>query len=109
MSPRKEILNIDNICALIRTCGEVGVKEVSFGRLHVVFGRKDQDTQASSPNLPDKALSEQSQSIEQRAFEQDEISTKDDQLAELVITDPLEYERLVASGDLENGDQAEDH
>jgi hypothetical protein len=58
---------------------------------------------APGPAIPDSAPEEvtrEQQAIEKLALEKEEILTREGQIAELLLTDPAEAERLMEIGDL---------
>lgn len=86
-----------------------GVTELEFRGLHVKFsGTAERGTPsmplAPNPQPPVKDLTdEQHQKLSLAALELDELQTREDQLAEALITDPLRYEELMRNGDLTDG------
>lgn len=54
------------------------------------------------PTIPDAEMSdEQRKHLEKLGLMQDEILTKQQQLDQMLIEDPAEFEHLIAQGDLE--------
>jgi hypothetical protein len=103
----KTTLDASDICAILKACGEHGVAELKFGDLQVVFPPKWGSWPGQRPLTPasssDNALSEaQTSIVAAETLEKEAISLKEDQLAELLLTDPLEYERLESEGELFN-------
>jgi hypothetical protein len=103
--PTKCALSAQEICDIIRACGEQGVAELKFGDLQVVFPPKWGSWPGQKPlsfaSSSEAALSEaQTTQIAAETLEKEAISLKEDQLAELALTDPLEYERLLSEGEL---------
>ena len=93
-------VSVEDLSKLIETCAKSGVSEFAFGELKIQFGR----TPAPGPAIPDQApenvILEQKQ-VEESALLKEEILTKEEQIAELLISDPLSAEELMAEGVLE--------
>lgn len=113
MSPdTKTVFNVEQVCAIISKCAESGVTELKFGDLHVSFQPKsEQTTQAATWARPahhsDTEISEELlRQTDKERLEQDERRFREEQLAEMMLTDPLAYEELLASGELEDRDEA---
>lgn len=103
-------LSGEELCRLIDTCAKKGVVELKYGPLHVSFGLK-QAKATPGPTIP--APSPQYIQVEQdkahaEAIEHEEIVTREEQIAELLITDPLGAEEMLVRGQLEPEDKVED-
>lgn len=104
------------ICAIIEACAKNGVALLKFGNLEIQRGPTAQLSENSEApaslappaplqNIPvaemtDKQHTEQNE----KALLQEEFNTREEQIAELLITDPLAAEKLIALGDLEDAD-----
>lgn len=104
-------LTIAELCDLIRECHASDVKHIRFGTLDISFGMKPQwgtaPLRETSP--PVAAISgltpgQPGEYVNEESLLKDELALKEDQLAEMMITDPLEYERLLTEGELVNED-----
>jgi hypothetical protein len=103
-------LTTDEICGLIKVCASNGVTSFKLGPLEVSFGLKPQEAIAPwrEQSPPVVEASGQPPEDSQAAYSseevllRDELSTRQDQLAEMLVTDPLEYERLISEGELTN-------
>lgn len=111
----KLLLNTDDVCSIIKACGEHKVAELKFGGLYLKFdnptgvmvGKDFQISQSVPQSHPDTEISErQAKQIEQEVIAVAEIQTKEDRLAQMMLEDPAEYERLLQSGELEDNAQA---
>lgn len=96
-------MEIDKLCALIKTCGESGVSEISFDTLHVKFAPTPPATKREVVTF-----AEADPLQEQHAILKDTLSLREDDLAMKLITDPAEYERLLVAGELESGEGVHD-
>jgi hypothetical protein len=80
--PTKRFLKPDEICGLIKACGEFGVAELKFGDLHVTFRPKSDETVAPGwrpfiANSADTAISEaQLTDDKAKALERDEAALR---------------------------------
>lgn len=90
---KRNNLSAVDVCSLIKACSESGVIELTFGDLHISFVPKAIGTP------PAQAIA----GLNQPDIEQIEIAVKTDQLDHMLVEDPVEYERLRASGELTDG------
>lgn len=88
-----------DICSIVSQCGESGVAEFTLGRLKVTF--KSTRLKLEEPIYSEIPESQQEAVIEE-VTERDEIAHKEALLAQMEIEDPVEFERLMTSGDLMN-------
>lgn len=104
--------NATEICKIIVTCRRAGVSSLKLGPLEVEFGAR------SAPPLPDPALQvhigavpppaaqvpeqtiQAQREIEKLSLEEQGIQTREEQVAELLVTDPLLAEDLMMMGEL---------
>jgi hypothetical protein len=99
-------LSGDEICKIIEVCSKRGVSQLKLGPLSLdfqAFQPTRQKPVAPGPAIPDSAPEEvtrEQQAIEKLALEKEEILTREGQIAELLLTDPAEAERLMEIGDL---------
>lgn len=117
----KRPLSSEEACLIIETSAKAGVTELKFGDLHVRFGKPAEQIvgmtivdpypvhQApQSPSVKD-LTEEQHQNQTKQAIEAEEIRTREDQLARLLVEDPEAYEKLLRDGELTDAvDDADD-
>ena len=110
-SRKNNVLNASDICCIIEACGKAKVSELGFAGLRLTFGwtakeeaEKTKDTPA--PHLSERVVSEASKIAEQ-TLQRDEIITKEDLVQQLLIEDPLAYERFIIGEELEDQDVGE--
>jgi hypothetical protein len=105
----KRDLSAQDICALIKACGEYGVAQLKLGDLELAFTSQTERSwlhQARHAptlhsHLPEAAISEAHPNEQnEHSLEQAELALKNDQLAELLLTDPAAYEEAVLREDL---------
>ena len=69
------------------------------------FAHGPQGWQRVQPTQPEAEISdEQQQQLAEKSFDADEIRAKQDQLDQMLIEDPHEFEKLMASNELEDED-----
>lgn len=106
------ILTASEICQIIVACKENGVVRLKVGDLKVVFGSKpiDLENSASEQPKPGETVSDTADlvpiHISENQIDKDLEKERDD-IADLLISDPLEYERALAAGELVDVDKGE--
>lgn len=107
----KRALSSQEICHIIELCAKVGVRELRFHGLYVVFGTQFKNSDLTRPaaahqSQSDTEISEsQHEKQSQAALEADEISLREDRLAQMFIENPLQAEKLLMNGELELDDE----
>lgn len=89
------------IAAILKSCKDSGVSELRLAELHVRFGRsaETQPFDGQDATLPGKTMPEPDHDKQnQAALEAEELSTREQQIAELEINDPLGAQRLIQQG-----------
>lgn len=119
---QNNLLTSDEVCSILKACAESKVRELKFGGLYVSFGPQALEEQihimlppaASEPVAPTSApppvaeMTEAQHTIQtSESLAQAEIEAKEDQLALLAIENPVEFERQLMNGELEDGPSAE--
>jgi hypothetical protein len=104
------------ISSIIELCARANVRKLSYCGLHLEFGEPTDVIRSASPPVVSEptratvpALTEEQhtkQTTESLANE--EARTKEDRLSIMMIEDPVEYERLVNSGELIDSSEDED-
>jgi len=99
-------MDLKEISDIIDLCKRAGVSKFSLGDLCLEFGRPTKSelsaTAASEQALSDEVhLRQTKESLELR-----ELRLRENQLEELLLTDPLKYEELILNGELVDGDEA---
>lgn len=103
------MLSGSEICKIINACAKKGVSKLQLGPLLVEFGQQNQ-TSAPSPvklAFPENVIQEQEKESK-NALEAEEINLREQQIAELQLTDPLKFEEMLESGQLEPGGDQDD-
>ena len=93
-------LQVKDICIIIDKCRKGCVEEFTYGPLHIRFGGTPEAiarTTAATPEIVDQIEKES-----KKAFIEDVIKYKQDQVDELKLTNPMLYEELLVRGDIEN-------
>lgn len=118
INPKIDLASI-NIALIIKACARHRVATLKFGDLEISFGPKVKTTRTGPtfleevPPSPSEAhveppvteITEQQQkNIARAALEQDELSLREQQFAELLVTDPEAAEQMLADGELDDVD-----
>lgn len=90
-------LTSDEICAIIKICGESGVQDISYKDLHVIFAGQQNNEKSSNHNSPGPVWNSLD---DKKSLAQLELDLMDDKLAEMQIVDPARFEELMANKDL---------
>lgn len=121
MPTAKNHLSAKEICDILAACERHGVSEMQFGDLSVKRGPKNpldlgvtasqaapapetgaQPTDTDSENAISEAKHDQ---LNQEALETDELLTREEEIAMLLITDPAKAEEMMRNGELEDADE----
>lgn len=99
----KEVLSAKEICSIIRAGASSRVKVLRYLGLEIQYSSDDVSVVTPStftgPLVP----------VSQETFEQNAHAAKKERLDLMMIEDPAEYERLLASGELEDDEQKEEN
>lgn len=93
-------LDVDDICRLLKVCARLGVREFKLDALTFSLGAEPIQHYLSP--TPSSATGK-SEIIEKEYVEAEELKLKETELAEMMLNDPLGYEKLIEQGDLEHG------
>ena len=103
---RSKELSAEEVCSILKACGEAQVSVLKFRNLYVKFGgpaeHQKNDLATVSPIIPETEISEQASNVSTEALLKEARLTKEERLALLQIEDPHEYEKLLFSGELED-------
>ena len=96
-------LTSNQIIDILKACKKAGVSEMKFGELSLSFGESHSKRHKKSP---DTEISDESRkAMVAQSLELEEINSREDELAEMLLTDPVKYEALLMDGGLENAGQ----
>lgn len=112
--------NAADVCKIIGACREAGVSELKCGPLEVRFSPAESLSPSTAspakllmgaaPNnageVPEETIRAQ-QRAETASLEQQELELKEQQVAEMILSNPLEAEELLMAGELELGGERE--
>lgn len=109
----KASLTVDEVCRILDASARTGVSLLKLGDLHVEFGRKEPEpSRVPSPLRPDAIPAAEMAVLQlkeqNRSTELDELQLREDQIAELLLTDPLAAEEMIRNGDLEETNAGSD-
>jgi len=96
-------LTVKGMCSIIRTSGNAGVKRLVLpGTCIIEFtGKADSPAIESSDVQPDEENTQQIEMFAQEAIEQEELKAKEAYMDLMDIEDPVGFDALVSSGELE--------
>lgn len=102
---KKTSLSCRDVCDIIKVSAKAGVYKLKFKDLHIEFGRPTEGV--NSPVQQNIAINpvvdltgEQHYQQTKNAVEADEVSLREEQLARLLVEDPVKYEELLRDGEL---------
>ncbi len=110
---KENALSSRDVCEILSACAANKVSVLKFGDLYVRFGPsaeelattaivEAQEHAANSKTNSDKEISESDhERINREGLEVEELRTREQQLAELQITDPLAAEEMLMNEELE--------
>ncbi len=107
---QKIALTPEQVCAIIKSCGESHVRVLKFAGLYVQFERSAVAPAVAEIVSPPPAteMAETPNPIEEeKALLQKELAVRDDQLAYVMVENPVLAEQLLMDGDLAEDDDAE--
>ncbi len=98
----KNEFSVDDVCRILESCGKFHVAELTLGALSVKFGPTARETTDREGNLPAAAaeLAALQENQAQRSLVSDEIRIREQQVAEMPLSDPLLYEEMLARGEI---------
>lgn len=98
----KTLFTAEQVCSIIKACGEAHVSVLEFGDLRVRFGRSAEEEDQGRAFNPDPAteIAVKQAEISAQSLKRDEIAFREEQLAMAVIEDPVLAEKLLMEGEL---------
>jgi hypothetical protein len=96
-------LTAEQICHILKACGESGVSKLKFAGLEAEFYKIAQSDILfpDAQPLPEAEISQaQAAESEKEGLRWDEIRLKTERLAAMLVEDPAQYEKLLLDGDL---------
>ncbi len=104
-------LGAEEICAILKACGASKVAELKFGDLYVAFDRQSprksprgnvasEDTTAPAVDPADTP-----EAVNMQQTELDELRLRDEQVAHMLIENPVLAEELLIQGELSRTDE----
>lgn len=98
-------LKSKEICEIIKAAEKANVNFLEYGSLKLDFGPKRNETQTSQPSNAsqvNQATPEKIESIREQSNVELQIRQAEDNIEELMLTDPERYEDMLANGELED-------
>lgn len=108
---KSKSLSGEEIVKIIDACAKRKVVKLKLGDLELDFQPRSTQSPATGPAIPapsPQVLVEQTQEQE-KSILKDETDLKEEQLAELQLTNPAEYERLLLAGKIELDEESDGH
>lgn len=97
----KKHLSISNICNIIKSCRKSGVLFFKFGELELSF-EKNYTSTSPEQKICERNNTKILEKEENETLFQKEADLKETQLAEMLINDPVQYEKLIEQGDVKD-------
>jgi hypothetical protein len=91
-------LTSTDICRIIKSCSEHGVNTFEYQGIKVSF---DQLVTNNSIDVANPIDSVDNEDVTNESNKKDSATLLEDHIAELMITDPVEYERMVNNGEID--------
>lgn len=88
-----------DICAIIKECGQSGVREFNFNELKISYGPATVAPAIEPLRVPYQ-VQEETDSQAREAIERRELQLKDELINSLIVEDPEGYEQLLKDGEL---------
>jgi hypothetical protein len=98
--------SLREIVSLIKACRASGVQEIALKDIRIVMSVAG--TLPVTPNLVPKGAEEKVEAIRKESNMAENLSFAEDNLATALLEDPLEFERQITSGELVEGEEAQD-
>ena len=101
----KNSLSANEICSILRACAETKIRRLHYAGLEVVFDGGIYIPEARTKDLPMGKLDryEFGSIREQEALKSAAEKLRDDETSQLLINDPVEYERMILAEQLDQG------
>lgn len=96
---------VKDMTEIIKIASKHNVKEIRIGEIHVIFRgsvKKKQDNLFVQPPSLNPEMKAKAELLQSQTLEKNEFETREAQLARMLLEDPLQYEELLSSGDLED-------
>lgn len=96
-------LTATSLVTIIEACAKNGVAELELGKdVRLTFGSRSNEPTQVQPLYGNEtpAVLETARAIEQESFERKQEEMQKDTLETMKLEDPVEYERLITSGEL---------
>jgi hypothetical protein len=92
-------LKSSDICRIIETCKSSGVSSFQLGSLHIQFGESFPEPKESWSDFTAKQTESGTQTT--KVSHQSARKLSEEEIDQLKLTDPVSYERLILSGELD--------
>ena len=102
----EKMLQVYEICQIIKACADYGVTSLKCGPLELSFGKQTEKIPQEQPavtEITEDQLKELD-TIENDAHEEEEVRFRREQIDQMMIENPSKAEELLASGELVDDD-----
>jgi hypothetical protein len=103
---KTNLLTASEARLIIKTCQASGVELLSFRGLRIRFSDSQPGWKARKSFRTSEADLTSAAQIEEDDLLKQEMDAKEQQIAELLITDPFQHEQLVGTGELIDGGES---
>ena len=84
------------LCTIIKGCAEGGVSKITFANGgEIIFNVVKEPLVSTTFGQVTEELVTKQEQVQEQAILQDELRTREDQLEDMLINDPEQYEKLV--------------
>lgn len=105
MGTKKRAFTAEEVCGIISACGTARVSHFKWDGLEVAFEKAhSEESKPTTPHPVDESTRIIAEKIATDTLVKSEVEVKEEQLANMLIEDPLAYERNLMSGELEKVD-----
>ena len=102
-STDEKMLQVQEICQIIKACADAGVTSLKCGPLELSFGKQTEKIPEEKPAVTEITDNERKQ-IKEDSLTQDDVALRTDQIAMMLVENPSKAKELIASGDLVDDD-----
>lgn len=106
LPPEKTALTPDAVVCILEACARTGVSSICFANLKVTFREQTKHAKPQEHiTQPEAEISDhQNLKTQERYLNEEEAQTREDQIAELFITNPQLAEQMIQNGELSQDD-----
>lgn len=99
---------MEEVCRILEVSARSGVRLLKLADLHVEFGEVPEPVSPGALAPAPDGAEPNHERISKEGLEAEELRTREDQIAELVLTDPLAAEEMIRLGELDDDEEGFD-